>query len=145
MKCDGCTLCCKLLSVPWMCSPPGEMCKDVIEGEGCAIFDSVPVKCLKYRCAYHQMDNAGIELRPDKCGVIFEKLTEDIFIALSDDTDVLLNIVKRQIDSLTREGFSVALCKVNKIPIIYLCKGKKEEDIFLILKEKYHDRSELHS
>lgn len=59
MECDGCTLCCELLNIPWMDSPPGELCKHC-NGTGCDIYDTAPKDCLLYECAYVQMDKASI-------------------------------------------------------------------------------------
>lgn len=144
MECDGCTLCCKLLHIPWMNSPAGEYCKECEENVGCKIYNSAPKECLKYRCAYHQMEKVGIELRPDKCGVIFEKITEDIFIALSVNSLHLKNIVRRQIDVLIKDGFSVALSKLNKIPIILTAAGKSKEEVYNAVKEKHYDSTKLY-
>lgn len=90
------------------------------------------------------MERVGIEMRPDKCGVIFEKITEDLFIALSDDVP-LKAIVKEQIGRLVCTGYSVALGKVGRQPIIFVGKGRNEEDVNRTLKEKYNGSSKLYS
>lgn len=119
MKCDGCTLCCKLLPVDWMNSPAGEYCKECEPGKGCKIYDRAPKNCLKFRCAYNQMEKVSINMRPDKCGVIFERI-DDIFIGTVDtDTDKLNNFVLDQLTSLKNEGFSFVLYKQGKPPYVY--------------------------
>ena len=75
MECGGCTLCCKLLNIDWMNSPAGEYCKECEKGVGCKIFDHVPKKCLEFKCAYNQMEKVSIDLRPDNCDVIFERIS----------------------------------------------------------------------
>ncbi len=129
MKCDGCTLCCKLLDVPWMNSPSGHTCKYCIEGVGCKIYNNAPKDCLDFKCAYIQMSNVSIELRPDHCGVIFERVSNDIFIGTVDpEEEKPKQIVKDQISVFLKDGFSVILFnkKIGK-PIIINNKKTKNE------------------
>jgi len=61
MECGNCTICCKILDIPWMDSPAGEYCKECNEGIGCKIYNTAPKDCLGFKCAYNQVDNISIE------------------------------------------------------------------------------------
>ena len=111
MKCDGCTLCCKLLDIDWMDSPAGEYCKECEPGVGCKIYKNAPDKCLKFRCAYNQMEKASIDMRPDKCGVIFERLDDIIIGTVDPEVERLNENVLGQLEYFKDEGFSLVLYK----------------------------------
>ena len=72
-KCGECTLCCKLLHIPETNSKPNEYCKYCEINKGCRVYDERPDGCREFQCAWLQMVNVHIDLRPDKCGVLFEK------------------------------------------------------------------------
>jgi len=132
MECGECTLCCELLPVPWMNSPAGHLCNECDEGQGCKIYNIAPKKCLEFCCAYNQMKKVSINFRPDKCGVIFEKITDDIFIGTVDPNESKLkDIVKGQINSFLGEGFSVVLFNQKiKNPLIYHEKNTTADEVF---------------
>lgn len=137
MKCAGCTLCCELLDVPWMDSPAGKICKHCEQGIGCKIYNTAPKDCLDFKCAYSQMKNVSINLRPDKCGVIFERVSDDIFIGTVDPKVMLFkDIVIGQINSLNKEGFSVILFhKKIKTPYIFNTENITKDDVWLEFKK----------
>lgn len=139
MECDGCTLCCKLLPVPWMNSKAGEYCKECEVGVGCKIYDKIPEDCLSFRCAYNQMEKCHIDLRPDKCGVVFERIGEEIFLGSVDhDLKKLPNTVGNQVQIFVNEGFSVILINKNiPSPYIFASKGYTVEEVWdKFLKER---------
>lgn len=130
MKCDGCTLCCELLNIPWMDSPADELCKHC-NGKGCDIYDTAPKDCLDYQCSYLQMEQVSINMRPDKCGVIFEKLTNKLFVGNIDPKQTKpKEIVMKQITSFLNDGYSVILYhkKITK-PIIFNTKDRSKESV----------------
>jgi hypothetical protein len=53
------------------------------------------------------MDQVGIEMRPDKCGVIFEKLTNSVMAGVTGG--YIAPIVRGQIEAFNREGISVVI------------------------------------
>lgn len=132
MKCGGCTLCCKLLSIPWMNSPAGELCIQCDQNKGCLIYNTAPKKCLEYKCAYAQMNKVSINLRPDNCHVIFEKIpNSNIFIGLADPAFSLHDNAKSQIRAFVQQGFSVSLSVLGQgAPMIFPIAGKSAEEIF---------------
>ncbi len=146
MNCDGCTMCCNLLYIPWMDSPAGEWCKNCDIDKGCKIYNTAPKKCLNFNCAYKQMKKASINLRPDKSRVIFEKIGEKIFIGTVDPKATKLQeIVLRQVDSFLTEGFSVVLFNQKiKEPLIYPTLGITQDEVWKIVQmeaQKLDDRA----
>ena len=111
MECGNCTLCCKLLTVAWTKSPEGEYCKYCLPNSGCTIFDIADKRCKDYQCAYRQMEKCSEMFRPDKCGIVFEKISEVVFSGL---TEKLTEMAKDQIRAFNHEGFSVVVIEPNK-------------------------------
>jgi len=124
MECNGCTLCCKLIAVPWMDSPSGEWCKHCIINVGCKKWDTCPIECKSYECSYRQTEKCSTDLRPDKIKIIFEKVSNDIFFGLNHPDYALTDIAKKQIDSFVKQGFSVVVSNYKeKKPKLFLAKG----------------------
>lgn len=94
-----------------MNSPEGEYCKSCLPSSGCVIFDEADKRCKDYQCAYRQMEKCAEIFRPDKCGIIFEKISEVVFSGL---TEKLTEIAKDQIRAFNKEGFSVIVIEPNK-------------------------------
>lgn len=76
-ECGECTLCCLLLSIPWMDSAEGELCQHCSPGIGCNIFADAPEKCKEFECLWKQSPVMGEDLRPDNCGIVFEAYHEE--------------------------------------------------------------------
>ncbi len=130
MKCDGCTLCCKLLNIHWMDSPAGEWCKYCSPGKGCTVHTVAPDQCKDFECSYVQVDKASIDLRPDKCKVIFEKVAGDMFLGTLDPDYKLKREVKNQIDEFVRQGFSVVVLSGKNDPLIHSSGGKVAKVVY---------------
>lgn len=135
MECDGCTLCCKLLDIPWMDSPSGSLCKHCEEGVGCRIFDHVPKKCKEFRCAYNQAEKASIKFRPDKCHIIFEKVSDTIMYGTSDPQYFLSKDALSQVRSFNNEGYSVIINDRNKLKV-FSANNRSIESIAKEYKER---------
>jgi hypothetical protein len=84
------------------------------------------------------MSNVSINLRPDKCRVIFEKITDDIFIGTVDpDVKKLNDDVRGQIQTFLSGGFSIVLFNQKiKEPLIHAAKGKTISEVWDIVKEE---------
>ena len=109
MKCGECTLCCTLLAVDDIQKQAGEKC--VHCDNGCAIYESRPDSCKSFYCAYAQMEKVNIALRPDKCGVIFEKINDWVVLGSVDpDRGDYPNMIG-QVKSFYNLGASVVLVK----------------------------------
>ena len=69
--CGDCAVCCYHCNVPEMKSPAGEMCSKNT-GTGCSIYESRPDVCKPFECLWLSQEQIPDELRPDRCGVMFE-------------------------------------------------------------------------
>ena len=52
-------------------SPAGVMCSKN-SGTGCTIYESRPQVCRPFECLWLQQEQIPDDLRPDRCGVMFE-------------------------------------------------------------------------
>jgi len=137
--CGECTLCCKLLYIPETDSERGEYCRECIPGVRCKIYLSRPMKCNIFQCCWLQMDNVHLDLRPDKCNVIFEKINDTLILGTSDG-NYILPLIKGQIESFRKSGISVMLQKFNPHEwTCYLSVGADKEEIKKALEDKAND------
>ena len=97
------------------------------------IHDAIPEECSEFECAYLQIKKASVSLRPDKCKVIFEKITDRIFLGTYDTRDKREIVAGKQIASFLEQGFSVVMvsCLQDKQPEIIPGKNHNVEDINL--------------
>lgn len=139
MECGDCTLCCLLLPVPEIKKPANILCK-YCDGQ-CSIYDRRPEECKLFNCVYKQMDKAFINLRPDKCKVIFEKMTGNIIHGtLHPDYDIK-DIVKKQINMFLEEGYSVIIESLQfKNLHIYPTKNILSLDVYKEFKKKVEEK-----
>lgn len=127
MECGPCTLCCKLLRIDDTNSIPNEMCKHFKESIGCNIYNKRPKVCERFECAWKQMKHVGSKLRPDKCGVLFEKWSDNVIVGVTSMYDVL-PLVTSQINFFTKENISVLLINhKRKSRTFFLAKGHSKK------------------
>ena len=131
-KCNGCTLCCKLLPTEEVGSMRNKWCDMCSPGVGCVKYKDRPSSCKRFNCAWLQMDDAAIELRPDECKVVFQKINDRIMMGVLDPHSQLKTIVKKQIGSFLNEGYSVLLVKADwkEKPSIYLAKNHTAKEVW---------------
>ena len=128
MECDGCTLCCELLPIKALDKPPNEMCKHC-KG-GCTIFPDRPSECSLFECAYYQASDAPLKLRPDNCKVIFEKLSDQLFIGTLDARHEITETAMGQVKSFLSQGYSVIMGASDfRKPAVFIALGHNEEEI----------------
>jgi Fe-S-cluster containining protein len=133
MNCENCTICCRDLNIIDTNSKEGEYCKHCEENVGCKIYNERPEACRIFECCWKQMQYAHIDLRPDNCGVLFEKWSDRVIVGSTED-DELSELALNQISYFQSEGISVLIVNQNeKIRIYYLAEGHDiksvEEDI----------------
>lgn len=129
-----------------MDSPYGEYCKKCSPGVGCTIHDSRPEPCKVFQCCYTQMERVNPVLRPDKCGVVFEKITDTLILGTTVDviTDIS-ELIQGQIRSFVSEGISVMYQQFNPYKwTCFLVKGANKEKIISALRKKANDSSKLY-
>ena len=128
MKCESCTLCCELLHIKSLNKPANVMCNFC--KNGCIIHDTIknkeqnmPEECKLFECAYYQSTKVSIDLRPDNCKIIFEKISDNLFFGTQDPRYEMTDFAKKQILSFVAQGFSVMISSTKyKNPAIYLSK-----------------------
>lgn len=83
MECGDCTACCKVLPIDddILAKDSNVLC--VHCDKGCTVYDDRPISCVNFNCVYIE-DGYDESLRPDKTGVIFEKITTKIYLGLVD-------------------------------------------------------------
>jgi hypothetical protein len=74
--CGTCTMCCKVLGVEEIPSPPGRWCSYCTIGQGCTVYEVRPPSCRSYTCVWRQWREEGQPvadmLRPDRCHVVVD-------------------------------------------------------------------------
>jgi hypothetical protein len=135
MECGGCTLCCKLLELHEIPSDRGVWCSECDPKKGCKIYTVRPDECKQFRCMWLQMENVGIELRPDKSHVIFSKMSDEVICGDHDPDYEVNKRVKGQIRSFNKQGFSVGMIR-GKEKIIYLSKGHKFKEVAKVIDDR---------
>lgn len=89
-ECGGCTACCHAFPVAELNKPIYTKCEHA--DKGCKIYKDRPQSCKDCFCSWVTQPKVHPELRPDKCGVIFEKRSETEIHAtlLREPTDLAL-------------------------------------------------------
>ena len=111
-KCGECTLCCTLFPIKEINKPINTEC--VYCDKGCMIWDTKPEECTKFNCAYLQ-SSAGINLRPDRCGIIFEKVSERLFFGTVSPNRKPSEYALQQITNFNNQGYSVILSSLDTV------------------------------
>jgi hypothetical protein len=68
--CDGCTLCCKMLSITELRKPMGEWCPHAVRGEGCSTYENRPQSCRDFHCLWLSTAEMPDYWRPDRCNMV---------------------------------------------------------------------------
>jgi len=126
-ECGDCTVCCTLSVVKELNKKVGEACKLCISNS-CSIYGNHPQVCKDYECAYLQA-GGNIELRPDKCGVMFSKKSDRIFSAMLVPDVPITDLAMKQIVSFNKQGYSVVMLKLGEERHIELAEGHDRETI----------------
>jgi hypothetical protein len=136
--CGQCTVCCILPKILEMDSPCGEYCKECIPNYGCKIYEDRPEPCKEFQCAWSQMEYTHIDLRPDNCGAMFEKINGTLILgSVTGRLTEMPKLIKNQIKFFINEGISVMMQQFNPHKFVcYMVKGASREKIQKALEEK---------
>jgi len=137
-QCGECTMCCTELETHDIPSAIGETCKHCTV-DGCGIHKTRPKECRDYQCMWTQMKVVGDELRPDKCGVIFDRIGEDVITGRLSESKDMTPFIEGQVASFMKEGFSVVVFHGAK-HFAYLQDEHDKEHVTGVIS----DRSKLH-
>lgn len=129
-------MCCTLFDVPELDKPSMKDCVHCAVNVGCKIWKNRPQVCRDFVCAYYQDDSAPMTLRPDKCGVVFEKIKDQLFFGtLHPDYD-LSQIVKDQVYYFNKDGFSVVIRDIKNNQMLFsLAQGHTQPMIQQVIKD----------
>jgi len=116
MDCGECTLCCTLFIVEELDKPAGTACSNC--SINCSIYESRPQSCKDLKCAYLQMTNVSVLMRPDNLGVVFEKLAPDLMFGTVNPRHNDFRHMNGQVAAFLKEGINVILSK-NGSPIVH--------------------------
>lgn len=108
MQCGECTACCTLLPIKWLKKPAGTDC--VHCDKGCLIHETKDFECSSFECSWLQSGVDNPELRPDRCGVIFERLDDTTFYGTLAEN--VTDLARKQAQSFTQQGYTVYLSDV---------------------------------
>lgn len=137
MECGNCTLCCELPELHEIPSAIGELCSKCIPKVGCSVQDNKPKECKIYQCAWVQMSNVGKELRPDKCGVIFDKVNDKLFHGITASKGSVADSIKRQVQDFLNQGFSVVIKNINYHELaIWIADNYTKEQALTAIQER---------
>ena len=110
--CSNCTLCCVVTEIKALGKKINEPCLYICS-KGCAIHKGRPAAFRRYACQWLVRPDFSEDLRPDLCGVVFEKLREVPIVIIQVDPerkDAWMGpLVQSQIYKLRSEGLSVAV------------------------------------
>ena len=73
------------------------------------VYDIRPDECRTYQCMWSQMDLVAEALRPDRCGIIFDRIADDVIVARLEEGFKLDGHLLGQINAFIAEGFSVLI------------------------------------
>jgi hypothetical protein len=69
-------------------------------------------------------------LRPDRCGVVFEKVADAFFLGTAVESFQMTSILRRQIASFVGQGYSVVIqTPYGTRPTAWYAEGQSEETI----------------
>lgn len=71
--CVGCGMCCYIPEIPELDKECYSECSKCSDDRLCLSYDQRPEACKSYKC-YWAVNDLSDNLRPDKCGVMFEKV-----------------------------------------------------------------------
>lgn len=68
--CDGCTLCCKLLSIAELQKPRAVWCPHCDKTQGCKTYDTRPEACQVFYCGYRRIAKLDERWKPSHCKIL---------------------------------------------------------------------------
>jgi len=106
-ECGECTLCCTLLPIEWLGKPADVICEHC--DKGCMIHETKHHECASFECSWLQSGVDNPDLRPDRCGVIFEKVDDSTFFGTVVPGGKVSDAARRQMNSFVEQGYTVRL------------------------------------
>jgi len=86
-SCEGCTLCCKLLSIEEIGKPRAVWCPHCDKKRGCKIYEQRPEPCRSFYCGYRRIPHLDARWKPSQAKLLINYETAHNRIALHVDPD----------------------------------------------------------
>jgi hypothetical protein len=83
-SCGGCTLCCKVYTIPELNKPMGRWCPICAPGRGCVRHAERPQTCRAFDCLWITADFLGPEWKPDRSKLVLS-VTRDNVLSIQVD------------------------------------------------------------
>ncbi len=71
-SCDGCTMCCKLVSVASISKERLKWCDHCNIGKGCKIYETRPIECRRFYCGYLINEPIGEHWKPSVSRMVLD-------------------------------------------------------------------------
>lgn len=136
--CDGCTLCCHFARVVELKKKENVLCKYCVN-KSCSIYEFRPAECATYYCEW-ALENTPEELKPDKIGIMFEKVSEDVlgvFIVKEKESTWLTPEVQKFCDEQVEKGISL----ITNTRLLKLSGTKTEENVLEDIGKRLNGRN----
>lgn len=88
-SCDGCTMCCKLLSIEVLEKPRSIWCSHCDKKRGCKIYEERPVACRTFFCGWRRIADLDERWKPSQSKFLINYEAAHKRIAIHVDTDRL--------------------------------------------------------
>jgi hypothetical protein len=130
--CDGCTLCCKVLSAGEPLNKPmGVWCGHCVPGTGCGIHASRPPVCRDFHCVWLMDASLGAEWQPERCHMVLSLDLDGRRLNATTDQDYPDAWRREPYYSQLKAWASVALPRNGQV-VAYL-----NRDVFVILPDRH--------
>jgi len=133
-ECGECTMCCELLPIPELQKPESILCGFCKINKGCSVYKNRPNSCKEFNCVYIQDEDVDLELRPDNSKVMFEKVTDTLYLALELPRDIgswRETKVLDFIEQLNKKGISIIVSSFTRTPKEFLlADGATKEQVW---------------
>lgn len=84
-SCEGCTMCCKLLSIEILQKPRGVWCPHCDKKRGCTIYEERPIACRTFYCGYRRIADIDERWKPSQAKFLINYEAEHRRIAIHAD------------------------------------------------------------
>lgn len=127
-ECDGCTVCCTVLRIPSLNKDADIPCTHC--DRGCRIYPKRPGECVRFQCLWSETPVLDPELRPDRCGIMFELYADErIVVAITTVAGAWQRARPlRLISQMTTDGYAVWVIE-GKDRHLFLPEGDDKDSV----------------
>lgn len=142
--CDGCTMCCKLLSIDVLEKPRAVWCSHCDKKRGCKIYEDRPVACRSFFCGWRRIADLDERWKPSTAKFLINYEAAHKRIAIHVDPDrfgvwrqePFYSLIKQWARSAEGEGGSVTVWTGRNVTVVSQREdfdlGALREDQFIL-------------